>query len=408
VEKQELAVPSTESQGLIEIGIAVTGPLDAIDRRALQLAIGQVQEFLSKTFPGFRVRFPRIRRSELSETGRMEPSVLLQQAVEDRDARHWDFAFVVTATKLVGISSPFCFAAFSRPLDAAVFSLSQIDPQVLDENADDQDRIARIARRLSRLMLHALGHLTGLSPRTDARNLLFHPATAEELDAMDELAEDQLRRQQVAFSEIADQRLEEQLGDKTSYPMFAIRAAWINRREIAEAVWAARPWQFPRRLSGLTIAAVSTILLLFLTAEAWDLGLSQTRLRIATLIAISLSLTTLYVINRQQLLVRRGRRRSEQTVVMSVSAVAIVVVGMAITWLVLLSMGLGAGYLLYRPALIANWATSVDLQPAQAGFEATLQMSSFAASLGLLIGALGASFESHNYFRHVIFVDEEI
>ena len=99
----------------------------------------------------------------------------------------------------------------------------------------------------------------------------------QELDAMDELTDDQLSRQRIAFSEIADQRLEEQVGERASYPIFAIHAAWINRREIAEAIWGARPWQFPRRLSSLTIAAVSTIMLLFLTAEAWDLGLAQTR-----------------------------------------------------------------------------------------------------------------------------------
>ena len=35
-------------------------------------------------------------------------------------------------------------------------------------------------------------------------------------------------------------------------------------------------------------------------------------------------------------------------------------------------------------------------------------MSAFVASVAILIGALGASFEEQHYFRHVIFVDEEI
>jgi hypothetical protein len=34
-------------------------------------------------------------------------------------------------------------------------------------------------------------------------------------------------------------------------------------------------------------------------------------------------------------------------------------------------------------------------------------MAGFIASLGIAIGALGASFEEHQYFRHIAFIDEE-
>jgi hypothetical protein len=34
-------------------------------------------------------------------------------------------------------------------------------------------------------------------------------------------------------------------------------------------------------------------------------------------------------------------------------------------------------------------------------------MCGFVATLGVVLGALGASFESENYFRHVVLVDEE-
>lgn len=396
------------TEALIEIGIIVAGPLDSVDRRATKLAIEQTRGFLTKALPEFLVNLQSVRRPELSGDGRVEPSVLLQQAAEDRDARHWDFAFVVTSAELVGNYAPFCFAALSRPLDAAVFSLSLLDPQAIDEGADERVRVDRIARRLSRLMLHALAHLTGLPSSNQPNELLFHPARAEEIDQMELMDEEQQRRQKVALFEIADQRLEEQASAKPSYTLFLMKAAWINKREIAEAVWGARPWEFPRRLSGLTIASVSTVVILFMTAEAWDLGLSQSFGAVSALIAISLVLTTFYVVVRQQLLVRRGRRPSEQTVVTSVSTLAIVLTGMSVTWLALLMIGFCAGWLLFGPQLISEWAASSELQPDQVRTGTIFQMSCFCASLGLLIGALGASFESQNYFRHVIFVDEEI
>ena len=334
--------------------------------------------------------------------------MLLQQAVEDRDALHWDFAFVLTAAELSGSYSTYCFAALSRPLDAAVFSLSRIDPRTSNAGIDDETRISCIGRRLSRLMLHALGHLTGL-PRDDrSDNLLFHPSLVDDLDAMESLTEQQRDKQRLSFSEIADLRLEEGVGRRMSSPAFVMRAAWINRMEIIEAIHAARPWQFPKRLSRLTIASVSTLAILLLTAEAWDLGMSQTLGRIATLSMLSLLVTTIYVVLRQQLLIRRGRRRSEQTVVTSASALGIVFLGMLTTWLALLLIGVVIGSLLFHPKLIASWAESTGLEASEIGLLAIVQMSIFVASVGLLIGALGASIETQNYFRHVIFVDEEI
>jgi hypothetical protein len=393
---------------LVEIGVIIAGPLDDVDRQAATLAIEQTKEFLARTFSGFRFTLLLNRRPELAGEGRVQPSVLLQQAAEDRDARHWDFAFVLTASELVGQYSPFCFSALSRPLDAAVISLSLIDPQTTSEEAQIEARVARIAERTSRLLLHALGHLTGLSAHEDSLNLLFHPAIARDIDAMGQFDPEQLQLMRAALTEIADQRLEEMDNRQVGKLSFLLHAAWINRREIIEAIVGAKPWEFPRRLSRLTIASVSTIAILFMTAESWDLALSQTSARVLVLATFSLTLTSLYVVIRQQLLVRRGRHHTEQTVVTSASAFGIVMIGMLVTWVTLLLIGIGFSWLLFDPALIASWASSSHLNSAQVGFTTTIQMSCFSASLGLLIGALGASFESQNYFRHIIFVDEEV
>lgn len=400
--------PAASPSGLIEIGVVVAGAMDSVDSRASRQAIEQLSEELTQRFPEFVFRIAQLRRPELSDEGRVQPSVLLQQAVEDRDTSRWDFAFVFTSSELVGNYSPFCFAALSRPLDAAVFSLSLIDPIAVGEDADDTERIQRIAKRLNRLMLHALGHLTGLPASEVSHDLLFHPSQASDLDMMESMDQASLARQRTAFAEIADQRLEEGAERPSNRLAFALRAAWINRREVSEAIIGARPWEFPRRLSRLTIASVSTVAILLMTAEAWDLGLAQDGGSLAIMLACCLALTTLYVIVRQQLLLRRSRGQSEQSVVTSASALGIVFVGMAVTWAGLFTMGVAVGWLLFRPELIASWASSSELTTAEVGISTIVRMNLFCASIGLLIGALGASFESQHYFRHVIFVDEEI
>ena len=393
---------------LIEIGVIVAGSLDTVDARAARLAVEQADARLSELFPGYQFHFFEIRRPEMSSVGRVEPSLLLCQAVEERDAKHWDFAFVLTAAELIGNYSPFCFAALSRPLDAAAISMSLVDPQALGVVTDDDTRVQRIARRLSRLMLHSIGHLLGLPKSDHPNDLLFHPPDAQALDHMAALDAISIDRASEQLGEIADQRLEEGAGRKLAYPSFAFRAAWINRREIFQAVRAARPWEFPKRLSRLTIASFSTLAILFMTAESWDLALAQGMMRVSILFVGSLLVTTAYVVIRQQLLVRRRKRRSEQSVVTSASALGIVFVGMLTTWFALFVVGFGLAHLLFPAELIATWAASTISDVRQISVFDRPHMALFAASLGLLIGALGASFESQHYFRHIIFVDEEI
>ena len=384
------------------------GPLDAIDAIAARAAVEKADEQLRQWFPDFRFNFFEIKRPELIEGNRIEPSLLLTQALEQRDARNWDFAIVLTSAELIGNYSPYCFAALSRPLDASVVSMSLIDPLALGVEVDRDTRIARISRRLCRLILHSIGHLIGLPQSEDASDILFRPSDARDLDLMTHLSEESIERATPRLMAIADPRLEETNARRSGRLTFAIRAVWLNRRDVFLSLWAARPWEFPRRLSRLTIAAFSTLAVLLMTAEAWDLALAQGRRSLIALVVGALLVTTIYVVVRQQLLVRRGRRRSEQTVVTGASALAIVFSGMLVTYLTLVSVGLLVAYLLFPGSLIGSWAATTMNDETDLRWFDRGQMAIFSASLALLIGALGASFESQHYFRHIIFVDEEI
>lgn len=392
----------------IDIGLIIAGTMDRVDQRSIVVAVDQVKQFLREIQPAFAFRFVYTRRPEWIGEGPTDPSALLQLAVHERNVAHWDFAFVLTSAELSGHYSSFRFATLSRPLDAATISLSLIDPFAAGASSSEDERIEQVAWRLSRLLLHALGHLTELTRSSEAENLLFHPADASELDRMQNLTERQLSAQRETLVRIADQRLEEGAGSSLGAAAFALKAAWINRRSIVRSIWAARPWEFPQRLSRLTLASVSTVTILYLTAEAWDLGVSQTWSEISLLVLASFALTTLHVIIRQQLLLRRGAFRSEQIVVTSLSALGIVFAGMLVTWVALAALGFSVSSLLFHRDLIADWAASSELRPRDVTWGLLARMSFFCASLGLLIGALGASFEAQSYFRHIIFVDEEI
>ena len=337
---------------------------------------------------------------------REEAIVLLGYGGTEREIKHWDFSLVLTEADLTSHYKPYALAAVSRSMEVAVVSTSRIDPETTG-GAIPGERVSKMAHRIEVLVLHALGHLIGIHHETDPSNYMSKFEALDELDRADEFNEQQIEAMRSNLGEVADQRLEERMKyRRISAPKFYLRAAWINRRDIFDAILQAKPWQFPFRLSRLTTAAISTMFVLMVTAEAWDLGMSQKPSLLVGLSIVAIVATTVYILVRQRLLVRRHRRRiTEQNVVSNLTTVAIVLLGMAWTWLMLLAVTFAAALLLFSRSLVQTWITSVKGPFHTVDY---LALAAFVASLGIIIGALGASFERQNYFRHITYVDEEL
>ncbi len=91
----------------------MAGTLDEVDEAAVGRAIDQFIEFVESRFADFRWRMTPSRRPGSVTSKRTGPSALLQQALEERDEQHWDFAFVITAAELESHYSSHCFSALS-------------------------------------------------------------------------------------------------------------------------------------------------------------------------------------------------------------------------------------------------------------------------------------------------------
>jgi len=403
----------------IEIGVILAGRPDAHRHRLIDAAIERLHRELSTRFERFRFVVSRHRRPDIAERGREESSRLLRTAAELRTRQRWDMALMITPEELIARRRSFAFAALSRPLESALVSTARL---VVADHPDQPHRPgndpssdpssdagqALLVDRLATLLLHAVAHLGGLPEARDHQALLFHPSDAEELDGMNRFSATEIAALDAAFEAIADQRLEEDGTRHVSRWRFGVRAAWINRERIGEAVAAARPWEFPQRLSRLTTAALSTLAVLLMTAESWDLGLSQGWGALGAMAGLVLLATTGFVVTRQQLLMRRHRELREQLVVTRIAALLIVLSGLAITWVGIFALVLLAALTLFDPALVVAWAASNALHAEQVGLATATKMACFCASIALLIGSLGASFEDQQHFQHVIFVDEEL
>lgn len=414
-EKTSPPVGSLPGLPLIEVGIVTVGHFDAVDREAIKQAGQAFRLFLQQRFPEFNWCIARVRREDLAAIVRDEPSALLEEGSQIREAYGWDYGFIVTSADLKARYKPYALAALSNALDLAVISTNRIDPQSYQAELNAEERLQVLNERLKTLMLYAFGHLNGLNYRSEEAELI---PGLQNIDAMPShtdaspppapvLTDEQCDAMRDNLHQTADLRLEEQ--EKThGLPLvyFYLQSAWINRHEIANAVRQARPWQFPVRLVRLSAAALSIVFILLLTAETWHLALFQTPGRAVVLLLLTLISTTIFVTFQQSLFVQRALNpRSEQSVITNVSATGIVLLGMFSTTLFLLSISLLFTVSLYPAALITSWTDSV-IQDVR--FVHYVMASLFVTTLGLLIGALGASFEEQYYFRHIVFVDEEV
>jgi hypothetical protein len=252
-----------------------------------------------------------------------------------------------------------------------------------------------------------LGDLNGIEHRPDPDDYMYAPSEADEFDAMSRFAPETVAELGAELESVADIRLEERpQHEATGFVAFYCQAIWHLRGDILDAVWQAQPWQFPVRLNRLTTGAVPTLLILMMTAEAWDLGMRQGLSQMAAFSMFVLVATSAYILQRQKLWLRRSPRRMTEQIVLTNTAIALVVFfGMATTYLLLMLLTLLLARLLFDEALIAGWAASLG-EPIR--FAHYLAMSQLTASLGILIGSLGASFEGQHYFRHIAYVDEEL
>lgn len=386
---------------VVEVGWLQLHDPDPIRGEAIRRARERTLETLCKAFPGFTWRMPEVRRNEPIAGSVEEVVVQLDAGLEELDAHGWDFCLVVVPSDLRPHYGSRAWAAVSRALGVGVLSTARLLP---DEPLDDARSAGVLAARLSHVALHLLGDLNGIGHADDPASFLSAPRDVADLDAMERFGPAEREALGDALEEVADLRVEEE--GRRSGPGFLLRALWVGRRDVASAVFQARPWEFPLRLGRLTAAAVSSCLLLLLTAEVWDLGMNQPLARMGVFSVVALLGTSAFTLSRQRLLLSpRRRRRSEQSVVANTAIRLVVLAGMTTTWVLLFGLALALGFGVYPSALVRTWAASLPEPP---GVTQHLALAQLVAGLGILIGALGASFEGRHYFRHITYVDEEL
>lgn len=391
---------------LIVVGWLIMHRLEHGHEEAVLQARSQMLAFLQEQFAQFQWEMPVVRRAEPSPNSREEPIRLLQEGVHERDIHHWDYALVITGADLRSYYKPYALAAPSLALSVAVLSLARLAPAGRGTLLPEEHALSQTAQRLYALGLHVLGDLSGLLHAHEPTDFLYEPRSTADLDRMSTYSSEDHQELAEELSAVADIRLEERPeAEQSGLLRFYSKAIWIEADAIVRAILQAKPWEFPFRLNRLTTAAISTLMLLLMTAEAWDVGMGQSLHFVLTFSLLALLGTSVFILKRQKLLLRRGGRRlTEQTVVTNVAISIVVLLGMTTTYLLLFALTLLLSGTLFNPSLLQGWAVSVGGVLTLPHY---LSHAGLVAALGIMIGALGASFEGQYYFQHITYVDEE-
>ena len=402
--------------------MVVGSPEPALDK-ALRRGRALFARNMREAFPEIEWRVPLVTAPDPSSNGTAtaEAVTLLDAALQEREGRRWDFALAFYAGELRGYDRPAPLGAPSAAIGCATAGGQRLwEP--CDDPGDKECRrrsVELASGRAAALAAHLLGHLAGLGHAADPADYLYPPHAVADLDRMTGFAPETLDDLRRELLDVADPRLEEEEPNgvnRFGAARFAARAAWRHRDDVRRIVKRIRPWTIPRRLGGLVTAAASTLVVLMMTAEAWEAGMSQPAWRVVLLAAASLTTASAYLVVKQRLLIHRPRggrvhpgrpaaRHSEQRSVGNVAVVLAVSLGMLLTYAALFAVSLAAAVAFYPAALVESWAGTVA-RPL--GWEHYLCLCGTVAALGLTIGALGAGFEPRGYVRHVAYVDEEV
>lgn len=346
----------------------------------------RLEEFLAQQFPEFTWRVDFVDRHRYAPRGALDPLVVLEYGVQEKIAHRWDYALITVTNDLRPRERVSTLGIPSSALETAVLSMAQ-----LGEAGEVEERLVGLA-------LHLLGHLWGLEHEEEGP--MLPPETVSALRVCP-FPEEQRLVAVDRLDEVADKRLEEQTRNWNRVS-FYLKAFLADPKSILIDVIGYKPWRLPFQMGRLTAATAISLVILLLTAEAWEVGVNVpvSRLLLGSLLAIVVATT--FVFAGQNLgQIARDVGYREQLTRTRIVTFGTLLLGMIALWLVLFVGTFVVGWLMPDPVL-HNWTGTAPLPAIMIARQAA-----FLAMIGVLAGALGGNLEDEEEFKAGLFFDEE-
>lgn len=375
---------------LVHIGWLLATDVRRDERQSLYQDIApQLQALLAQQFPQFTWQVTFLQRHRYAPQGLLDPLTLLEFGLQEKTAHRWDYALVVVSNGLRARERVHTIGVPSSALETAVLSATDFD-------ADEPQRLQECTLALA---LHLLGHVWGVEhseegPMAAPENpACLQPAPY--LPAQQETIADRL-------DEVADKRLEEESEREWNRFSFYWRAFWADPKSILIDIFGYKPWRLPFRMGRLTAATAVSLVILLLAAEAWEVGVNMTVLKLLAGSVTAILIATGFIFSGQNLgEISREVGWREQLTRTRIVVVGTLLCGMITLWLVLFFISLLIGALLPE-AILLRWIQSPELNRAL-----LLRHAAFMAMFGVLAGALGGNLEDERDIKAWLLFDEE-
>ncbi len=374
---------------LLTIGVTLDAAESEQVHRAARKAAKELEQSLQRDLPEFQWIFRVLSRHDLPRETPQDPLALLEFGSDIKIEYGFDFLLVLTSVPLLARFDQATSGVPSTMLETGVISMARL----LDLDNPDATHKAVLG-----LYRHVLGHLFNLD-HNDAS--VMRPrefwTDREPLDWSEEE-----KRQMVDFlQDIADPRLEETASAGKSQWKFYCQVLAGDGLALAREILFFRSWLMMLHLGRFTAATAVSVIFLFLSAEAWELGAAIQTDWLNGIVAVILLLATLSLYFGQNLqAIGRSDTMMEQAVRSRIILFGTLLVGMISFWINLFLISF-AVIRLMPDSVIAGWA-GLDGRSVPAFHFARLM-----ATFGILASALGGNLEEEHDLKAVLIYTEE-
>jgi predicted Zn-dependent protease len=387
--------PKTYVIGVMQTSLA--GKPDDHLSSIIEKAVSEVEAELSRRQVNLRIKLFHFQGPHIVPRGGTYAALeFLQIAIVEKVERRLHFLLVITNVDISAQRQSYVLALPSELTNIGVLSTRRLNPTFWGDPADSQI----VTERLTALMLHTLGHLLGLPHDSDEDNVMHDFESVEDLQPMQLFRDEQIAAMKRNLPMETRERY-------TQRGTWHIVLRWIlsNGRAVWRGVMRANPIDLAFKLPTMWTAAISLIIVLFFTAEIWDVAstVSVYELGLFSFTALVIATSVLHRAYGLRIGRTRNKALAESTVVTQATTVLSLLLTLIVFYVALFIITYLGIVVIFPHKLMETWPT---VDPATRIID-HIKLSLFLSTMGTLGGSLGGRAEDKSFIRHILFLDEE-
>jgi predicted Zn-dependent protease len=360
-------------------------------------AVTSVRSFFNQHFPNIVIEVFSVPKLPLSPSaGAYSALDFLEIGLRENFMHDYHFLIIITEVELLPQNTPYVLGLPSQITNTGVISTRRLErEQALPQSSD------MAKKRLSHLIIHTLGHIFNLSHVDDPANLMHSLRVVEDLDQMQQLTPKQMDK----VRRILPEEARNQTARRSDW-RFILEQIIANRKSILRSVVKTKPLLLLGKMPAMFTTGLSVSIILFFSAEFWDIAGSIELYQLVTfaIISLILAVSLLYRAFAFGPVATHSKTLTESSVVTETTTLIVITITVFVTLLLFFLLYFMAALTIFPRKLMRTWPTVDEME----GVFNFVRLGLLMGSMATLTGSLGGRAESKNILRRVLFIDEEI